>query len=213
MRTLFFVSFMGLVVGCGSATVNNNGGDGGSSNGDGSTMPGSDGGGNPNGGPITFPAQCPAFTACGGNLVGTWDYSDGCVADPFKDFKSACPALTVMDEKGTVKGSVTFTDKTVKRAGSVAYSATIVLPPSCVQGVPCSTFNMKGATCTGSGTCNCQVTGSDSIVDEDTYTVQGSKVVTGGGNEYDYCVMGSKLQYTETGANAQHVGVFDLAKR
>lgn len=220
MRTSFIVfsCFLGLVTACSSAGGGGNG-DGGGGNGDGSANGdggggGNDGGGNPNGGPISFPAQCPAFAACGGSLSGTaWDYTAGCIDDAFKDFQSLCPSLQVTNQTGTVKGTVTFTGAQVTRTGQATYSATIVLPVTCTQGVPCSTFSTKGATCTGTGSCSCQVTRTDSTSDTDSYTVQGSKIVTGSGNEYNYCVQGSKLQYTEGGANPQHVGVFDLAKR
>jgi hypothetical protein len=164
---------------------------------------------------ITFPASCP-LTPCGGNVVGTWDYSGGCVDDPFPMVKQFCPTAQVTNATGTIKGSVTFTANQVQRTATATTSATIVLPIECTQGSPCSSFVNylpKGSTCTGSGTCSCSVTVNEQVSDSDSYTVNGNDIVTGTGSTYNYCVSGNTMKYEEVGANVKQHGIFELVKR
>jgi hypothetical protein len=72
---------------------------------------------------------------------------------------------------------------------------------------------MIASCATSAGGCSCAVTGGSSIDNVDTYTVQGTKVVTGDGAQYDYCVQGSGLKYKELGSSPKMGGVFDLKKR
>lgn len=202
---------------CSSAPAG--GGDGGGGGSDGSSAADSS---KPAGGegPITFAASCPTLSACGGAVEGAWDYAGGCVENAFDDLKQACPSLQVQSAAGTVKGSVTFASGTVTRKASSHVSGTLVLPAACTLGASCSVVEKQlqktvaTAACAPAGNgCSCAVTADSAIDDADSYTVQGTKVVTGGGQQYDYCVQGSGLKYKELGNSPKMGGVFDLKKR
>jgi len=195
--------------------------DGSTSNTDGSPNPGKDGGGG--GGPFSlqFPAQCPAFSACGGSLEGTtWDYTSGCVDDPFGQAKQFCPSLQVQNPMGSGTGTLEFSGGKVTRKAKITTSATLVIPPACTMGViPCSTIQAQLAnagiqgTCTGSGgTCNCAVTQVDDIDEAGQYAVVGNTVVVNGSNEYDFCVQGAKMGHRAKDQKAEP-GTYELTKR
>ena len=222
------VLFVGNVA-CSSAG-GGGGGDGGQDGstpqGDGSTPQGD--GGNPQtdgggGGPfnVQFPATCPAFSACGGSIEGTtWDYSSGCVDDPFGQAKQFCPSLQVQNPMGSGSGTLSFTGGKVTRKAKITTSATLVIPPACTMGViPCSTIQAQLAnvgvkgTCTGSGgTCNCAVTKTDDIDEAGQYAVVGNTVVVNGSNEYDFCVQGGKMGHRAKDQDAEP-GTYELTKR
>jgi len=230
MKGLVGVVFVlgAIAVGCSSGPSGS--GDGGPNNNNSDGGAASDGGGggsdgsnnNTNGGPITFPATaCPTLSACGGAIEGAWDYAGGCVDAPFEDLKQGCPTLQVQNASGTVKGSVTFSGGQVVRKATSQVSATLVLPVACTMGASCVLVQtqlqkvLTSAACTAdnSGGCSCAVTRNGAVNDADSYTVQGTKVVTGGGAQYDYCVQGSGLKYKELGNSPKLGGVFDLQKR
>jgi len=211
-----FLSVIFLVA-CSSQATGMNGGDSGtgdSSSGDGGASDSSSGDSPSNGGPISFPDKCPANNACGGNVVGTWDYTGGCIDSLFAQIKQACPTAQI-NAMGTVKGTLTFTATTVARNARADASATIVFPPVCTMGLTCTALAATlgpGSSCTGTTSCTCNVTSSVVAVDGDTYTVNGGKI-TAGGSDYEFCVTGSTLHYSEAGSSPKMAGIFDLAKR
>ena len=172
---------------------------------------------------LTFAAKCALFTPCGGDVVGTWDYSAGCTGDPWEAARKNCQALGVKNQKGTVKGRLIFTSNTVTRAATASYTATLTVPSSCLFGgaVTCpqveaglkNSFN--SATCTTTlGGCDCDVATTQSITGTGTnYTIQGNQVVLQDGNKYDYCVKASILQSTHVAGTNAETGVFELTKR
>lgn len=166
---------------------------------------------------VQLPTTCPALTACGGSLSGTWDYKGACIDNAVSKLKGDCPTADIQNAMGTVQGFVKFEGTTVLRSLTSSITATVVLPPACTSGASCSTVQAMlppGTTCTGtSGTCHCTVTNTDSISDSDTYSLQGNKLVTGGGGQYDYCVSGNTLKYTDTDKYPQYHGTFSLTKR
>lgn len=171
---------------------------------------------------LSFAAKCALFTPCGGDVVGTWDYSAGCTGDPWEAARKTCQALGVKTQKGTVKGRITFTSNTVTRAATVAYTATLTIPTSCLQGVlTCAQVatglqkSFNSATCAPTtGGCDCDVATTNSITGSGTnYTIQGNQIVLQDGNKYDYCVKGSILQSTHVAGTSAETGVFELTKR
>jgi len=171
---------------------------------------------------LTFAAKCALFTPCGGDVVATWDYSAGCTGDPWAAARQNCQALGVKNQKGTVKGRITFTANTVTRNATVAYSATLTIPPSCLQGVlTCPQIQtglqkvVNTATCVpANGGCDCDVASTQSVNSAGTnYTIQGNQIVLSDGNKYDYCVKGTTLQSTHVAGNSAESGVYELTKR
>jgi hypothetical protein len=188
------------------------GGDGGA----GSDASSADGGGHHVG--VDLPPTCPALTACGGTLIGTWDYRAACIDNVVSKLKGSCAAAAIQNPTGTVKGYVSFMgNNTVLRTLTSTVTATIVLPPSCTGGASCSVVQSRlspSSVCTGTGgTCSCIVTNENSISDSDTYSLNGNTLVTGGGAQYDFCVSGNTLSYADRGAQPEYHGTFELAKR
>ena len=179
-----FASLGSLACGGTSTTpLNGDGGpDGGATN-DGAAnsdgAPGADGGVSPDAGlgcnaatvNLTF-ANCPAAPTFGGTIVdGTYDYTTGCIADPWTQAKQNCPTLQVSNEQGTVKGCITFASNVVTRNVQSTYSATLDVPTSCLLGGSCQQLQgalkayFTTAECSPASTgCTCNVSSSYSGV-------------------------------------------------
>jgi hypothetical protein len=217
--------------GSGSASANGsvNGsasnGDGGASGEGGSSSSSSspDGGGaqpvSTNAAPISFGSSCPAFSACGGDIAGTWDYSGGCIADPFAAYKKQCPSATESNVSGNIVGTVNVYGNTIQRNAKASFTGTLTIPAECTSGASCAIVQqtLQGAfdsvVCSGSTTCDCVVSGHVDTGSVTTFTMNGNTVVTDDGSTYDVCVDGNKLTEHETDAKAAEPGVFELTKR
>ncbi len=190
--------------------------------------------------PATFnltSGTCAETAPCGGTLEGTWDYSGGCISDAdlsaFEaQVRRACATATVGGVTGTMSGRVTFAGNNVTRRGTVAVTTDLTIPPACAQQPPvsgdcnsvallitqASQGQVKKATCTAAGAgCNCKVDlafASDKI--GATFTTSGNKLITSDGDEYDYCVAGTKLTHKQTKAGTpttNEPGSFEATKR
>lgn len=228
----------GILIACSSESTpnNTNTGDGGttsSSSGGSSSGATSSSGGSSSGGttkppasttdaPVTIDAACPAFTACGGTLEGTWDYQKGCVGDQFKTVRGACPELDTTGLKVTVKGSIYFLGGgALERNVTSAVTGVIKFPESCASTLNQTCDDVEAffkndfpnIDCSKVGTeCNCTASRSDTNTAATTYTVTGNTVKTADGDEYDFCVNGSTLTYSGKTKEAEE-GVFELKKR
>jgi hypothetical protein len=165
--------------------------------------------------PIAY-GTCPAFTKCGGEIVGSWKVSGGCLSsDTFAAAKDRCPGLTESDVVIKASGTVVATATTVERKTTVKLSAKVTLPkdgcgflvPDCgLIGAGLKSGQLPGtpkfddATCTDGGTeCNCTVAATVTEDKLDTYTVADGVLTTANPTRtFDYCVQGNKTTYTET---------------
>ena len=167
---------------------------------------------------ITF-GSCVAPAACGGDVQGTWDYSAGCVDDPFAAVKQQCPSATTSDVTGSITGTVNFVGDALYRKAKASFSGTITLPTACTMGAPCSaiqsamTTAFDSVTCTGTTSCDCKVTSHTDVDDAATFTVSGNTLTTNDGNTYDFCINGSQMTERQTNSNAAEPGNFQLKKR
>ncbi len=173
------------------------------------------------GGNIHVEATC-AFTPCGGDPSGTWNYTDVCLVDSevFAALYNACASATVDSASGTVTGSLSMLGAKLVLNATTTVNATVTLPQSCafgqcaqIQGALAQGF--PGATCsagTATGSCTCNISKSTNAVAGGTYTVSGNTVTTSGGRTYDFCVSGSTLEYHETTATNPQLGVYTLSK-
>jgi hypothetical protein len=149
-----------------------------------------------------------AFTACGGDLTGSWSINIGCAnitpADaPVPNCQGSMISVTV-----DPTGIITF-DPTAGTYAIKGFDATITyagsFPASCAPGSNCSMEMVKNATVTANGS-SCTLSGTSDInnppgpMDEmGTLMVNGSQFTTqkagssspGGANSY--CVMGNTL--------------------
>jgi hypothetical protein len=159
-----------------------------------------DGGGGAGGGGGAVTGNCALFTACGGNIAGTWRYVSGCAT-----FSSAtCPAETAMTT--IASGSATYTfgsggvfaytvsgtlDETVNYSlGCLSGFTDAGVPQACAdvqnlyrmsigQDAGSSATQIASATCSAgqNETCSCTLVFSvQSGTTQGTYTVSGSQV-------------------------------------
>ncbi len=203
--------------------------DGGSGNGgpDGGSVAdgGTDGGlviTNPGGGTtvnLSF-GTCPAFTACGGDEHGTWDYTAACDSKNYAaQIQQSCPSATIKSLTGTKKGTVLIAGSGIARDVVTTVNSVVTVPGSCAtplggcSGVQAALQQaFPGATCAASGSagaCDCSATINSTIRDATTYTKTGNRITVANGDIYDFCITGSKMTYTEGGTT----GVFEMTKR
>jgi hypothetical protein len=196
--------------------------------GDGGTDGGTDGGlviTNPGGGTtvnLSF-GTCPAFTACGGDEHGTWDYTAACVSKDYAaQIKQSCSGATIKSLTGTKKGTVLIAGSGIARDVVTTVNMVVTIPGSCATplgGCPGVQATLQqafpGTTCAASGSagaCDCGATITETIRDATTYTKAGSRITVANGDVYDFCVTGSKMTYMEGGNNPTD-GVFEMTKR
>jgi len=204
------------------------GGSGATAGGSGATAGGSAGtaGGlaTPDGGvTLTFMANCPAFTACGGNvdpnMPTTWTLSGGCIDDAlFTQVTSLIDAAcgssgtVVFNKTGYIQGTVTFGGMTATRnaSGAVRFSTTT---PMCSGFCPLvsSGASQYMGTCSANGSsCDCTgITLPLGANESGNYVVSSSSLsimtsLSDGGTRnrsFDYCITSSPaptLTYRET---------------
>ena len=193
---------------------------------DGTTV--TDGGTTLDGGVPIQIGNCSTFTACGGNVVGTWDYTGGCVADPFAN--NQCTTLVVHSQSASMKGTITFASDggasgQVTRNLQASYDANITVPSSCTYKQSCT--NIAGylqqaspgatVTCTTNSQQGCDCSYSAVFTDQSTrpYTIQGTDLLVGQGapnqiDHYAYCVQGTSMQYQHTQGPTPDTGIYNL---
>jgi hypothetical protein len=216
--------------GSGSSSQNGSsqsGGDSSGANGNGGGSASDGGGASSEGGPTPVSTNaasvsfgvCPTVAACGGDIHGVWDYTGGCIADPFAAFKKQCPSATESNVTGSIVGTVNVYGSTIERNGKASFSGTLTIPAECTMGASCAIVQqtLKGAAdsivCSGSTSCDCVITGHVDTGSVTSFTQSGNTVTTDDGSTYDVCVAGGKMTEEETDANAAEPGVFELTKR
>jgi hypothetical protein len=168
---------------------------------------------------ITFDTDgtCNAFTACGGNPTGTYDYQSGCVANVFASIRQSCPGL---DTSGVVikgKGTVYLDGVTLTRVISSHATGTVVFPQAC-NPVGCTALanalrpGFESITCTGTTSCTCTISKRSVANDANTYTISGSTLTTGAGDRFEFCDKSGTIEYRGAGADADE-GTWTLKKR
>lgn len=171
---------------------------------------------------ITLSGSCPALAPCGGNLVGEWWYSAGCMEDPFPGIKQYCSSATYSGQSVTVTGKVIYDGSNVTRTGTAIAKGNIHVPSSCAW-VGCSTIEngilnngCSSATCSSgsSGSCDCVVSCVGPISETFPYTSSGGviHVAASPARNYDYCVNGNTLQYHQTDNQPAESGWYTLTK-
>jgi hypothetical protein len=193
---------------------------------------------NPEAGPpgVTFTyGKCPAFAKCGGDVVGAWKPSGGCLSeDTFTEAKQTCPGLKESNVTINATGTLDVTATKVNQAFAVTVTASLEVPKSCVPlpGATCAQVELAlklgtgglsfdTVTCTESGAnCECQVGKNYQDTIDDTYTKTPDGTLSTpptptfkDGRTYDYCVKDGTLAYTETTKTQPLKLVIDVTKR
>jgi hypothetical protein len=167
---------------------------------------------------------CTDFTPCGGDVVGTWDVSGGCVELPIGDTVRTCPGASITRAAGQARGRVSFDGAIAHRVAQSIVDVQIVVPAICASFVGgCSGLEAQlrmqapdsACTMAASGACTCEARQTTSIDDTDAYTTTATEIVgTVSGKRWAYCVAGDALTYRDTSASGpREPGVIRLTRR
>ena len=149
--------------------------------------------------------DCTMFSACGGDVTGTWTLTKACTSGAPNPLATQCPSSTFQIVE-TVGGTINFKSDGTYSANTTSSSAgDFTLPASCLMGATCAqlqaSLNQAGdggtgtmGTCTdAAGGCSCHVTaaGSNSAT-TGTYSTSGT-TITLNNKPSPYCVKGNGL--------------------
>jgi hypothetical protein len=177
------------------------------------------GGATGSGGRITCPSSsvptC-SFTACGGDLTGTWTIDGACYAPTHSILVDTLGCDYVEGTGVTITESGTWTfgsDLTYTRSVTAQTTLQFNLPYTCdISATDCSNVQVLdyAATCTGTGCCSCtQVRDPETTTDSGTYALSGAtvNVTTTGGNAvpWQYCVNGNTLTIFYNGGGPETI--------
>jgi len=175
---------------------------------------------------------CGTASACGGDVVGTWQVSSSCVAVDSSSMMGtmSCPDATESTSGTKITGTITYTaDKTFSSNLTTSGTIVVTLPASCLtqqgvtvtcaqlQQVLSSTMNstFSSATCTESGGgCACSVA-LNAVTTSETGTYSTAAGVltqtdsSGTPDDSNYCVQGGKLSIS-AGSSAMSNGLTGL---
>lgn len=142
---------------------------------------------------------------CGGDPTGTWEIAGICAEGDLSDIQEDCPGATGDIVSASYTGTVTYNaDGTGQQRGHVRSVTRLSIPGSCLMGLPCSAledvFNDDEdgdlvATCSGSGTCRCNLTADGDVMDDFTWEVSGDQLIQDGDTEdpNTFCVQGGAM--------------------
>lgn len=167
--------------------------------------------GGANGSAPSITSTCPAFTACGGELMGTWAYTDACPSANLDLLLTQCPTASVQHESGA-PATLSFSGGQVARSGAPVGDGVINFPLECdfACSLVAALVGTAGNCSEVAGDCVCRTPYSIAW-SQQSYTVSGSQLTQADGRTFDYCVAGNTLTYRETG-DAKEPGVFTLQR-
>jgi hypothetical protein len=168
---------------------------------------------NSSAGSTSTSASCATpFSACGGNVVGTWNLANACVSKFVNPGNMACPASTAQLMEN-VSGSITFNDDgTFVTDANTTIVETLSIPATCLVDAGATetcqqlqnAFNQPTeagpppavTSCTSAmGGCSCQLT--DTLMgggQKASYSTLKSRIALGGAPPAQYCVQGNTLR-------------------
>jgi len=186
---------------------------------------------------------CANVTACGGDVVGTWNVTGSCLAVSgdmdVSSFGLGCPTVTAtgtltVTGSWTANGDGTYADNT-----TTSGTETLELPTTCLDvsgthttcsriSAPLSSVGFATVDCvdnaaTAGCTCTCTIDQAGGLgvspmypSASGTYTTAGSTLtITAGEQEYSYCVEGTTLTVTpvSVGTTATITGSVELQRQ
>ena len=158
---------------------------------------------------------CGRVEPCGGDVVGSWTISDGCINPVLgmqiavdEGFTALCPTSTLTNMTSDASGGFSFNaDLTYSSSITATIGFNWNVQTSCLGGMTCAEFNaaiqaaqqqnpdpgIQSITCAGSGTCVCRFIGTPQSENETgTYTTSGTAITTtasdGTVETGDYCI-------------------------
>ncbi|TVQ89225.1 MAG: hypothetical protein EA397_15740 [Deltaproteobacteria bacterium] len=174
---------------------------------------------------IADEGECDPLVPCGGNEVGTWQISGGCVEFDFGLIQSACAGAEVTRTEGRARGEITFESGIVDRWAQARIEADFTLPSECnifgcagmegiITGAAGDMIDDVRCVDTDSGGCDCMARSFQTLDDGEPYTIDGDQIVgSTSGSRWDYCVTGGELRYEHVeGSGELEPGIVDLSK-
>ena len=146
---------------------------------------------------------CPAFTPCGGSLVGTWHIDSLCISPPIMQSSTTCPSA---QDELSADGTLTFGADGSFDPSKVMLSVAIVYPPSCIaDSTACDQLGTELGPCTSTadGGCRCTPKTTTTMASMESYVTSGSTVVLTSTDPNTgvpktetayYCVTGNQLR-------------------
>lgn len=167
---------------------------------------------------------CEALTACGGDEVGTWDVSGGCIDLPVPSQLMLCPGAMVTRTSGRARGRVTFASGFARRAAQWEVEAEIVIPQLCasfaggcagIESLVRGSLPDAACVANAAGDCRCAARQTGSLADNDAYTTERNQIVSATLNKrWDYCVAGTTLRYHDVSTTGPvEPGIIALTRR
>lgn len=169
--------------------------------------------------------SCPGFTACGGDVVGTWDLNGGCFEIDIESAIATCPGARVTRRIGRGRGRVVFEASSAHRVAESVVEADTFFPAACTAFYSCAMLETAMASvwtearCTSmpSGDCNCTARQLTFIDDVDLYTLSTSTneiVGSVSGKRWEYCIAGARFDYRDSSATGtREPGDIELVRR
>lgn len=165
----------------------------------------------PPAGTFTVSTSCPAPTACGGALDGTWDLGSICITqssafdlNAIHGVCSTAQITSVPPSKMTGSLSVANGNFALELHGQA--TANVDFPNSCA-GCQCTALQSQlaaahlVATCNptcNNGVCSCTIEANVDESESGTYTTNGSTLTTSGGSSFDFCASKSGVSLADT---------------
>lgn len=167
---------------------------------------------------------CEPLMACGGDVVGTWDVSGGCIEVPLGEALGRCPGARVTRAEGRARGRVTFTGAVAIRAAQWSAEVEVFVPALCASFVGgCAGIQaaMRAVSPTavcaaeGIGDCRCAARQTGELSDGDGYTTSRDQIVSATlQRRWDYCVRGARLRYRDASPTGpREPGIIELTRR
>lgn len=151
-----------------------------------------------------------SFAACGGDIVGDWSISGGCVDDGGNNGLSELCATATIDVDFNTTGTVSFgADGSFSSNVANTGSLSLNLPKECLAslGGSCENFSSsfeQPCTTGADGSCGCIIPADDNTAgDTGTYSVSGNALTMQSASsttpdELEYCVEGNNLHVKQT---------------
>ena len=172
---------------------------------------------------------CAPLVACGGDEVGTWDVTGGCVEVPLPDevdeISSRCPGFT-LTSSGRARGRVVFDGTIARRVAQSEVTVEAFVPAICANfpGVGgCEGIERQIAMADAETACvqdarrncRCAIRRVNVIDDADGYAIEGNQIVSATlMKRWDYCVSGAELRYRDVSSSGEREpGIIELGRR
>jgi hypothetical protein len=166
---------------------------------------------------------CPPLDACGGDELGSWDVTGGCVDFAVPEEFALCTGATIT-ASGRARGRVTFGGGFADRTAQSEVSADVFIPGFCAGlAGGCAAvedlivMSIPGSVCvaTPAGDCRCAARMVNVIDDADAYTTMSNQIVsTTSGKRWDYCITDGEMRYRDVSTSGStEPGIIELGMR